>query len=106
MKKIILGALVLLNFYTVSAQQNEKDNLKKNEEAIAKSSEEKPNGWTKKGLFTFLLFLGTGINSSVLPLLYLGWRKKNCRYLQILCVHIRGIIADADWNPVHVFQHS
>ncbi|WP_282787622.1 DUF3078 domain-containing protein [Flavobacterium croceum] len=54
MKKIILGALVLLNFYTVSAQQNEKDNLKKNEEAIAKSSEEKPNGWTKKGLFTFL----------------------------------------------------
>ena len=38
----------------VFAQVNEKELLQKNEEAEKKSKEEKPNGWTKKGTFTFL----------------------------------------------------
>mgnify|MGYP001602041133 FL=1 len=38
----------------VFAQVNEKELLQKNEEAEKKSKEEKPNGWVKKGTFTFL----------------------------------------------------
>jgi hypothetical protein len=40
--------------FSVFAQTSEKDLLKKTEETIVKISQEKPNGWTKKGQFTFL----------------------------------------------------
>lgn len=54
MKKIILSALFLVAFNGVFAQLNEKELLKKNEEAAAKVVDGKPNGWVKKGTFTFL----------------------------------------------------
>ena len=54
MKKIILAIALAFAVNTVSAQVNEKELLKKNEEAAAKLKEEKPNGWVKKGMFTFL----------------------------------------------------
>jgi hypothetical protein len=54
MKKILLSAVFLFAVNCVFAQVNEKELLKKNEEAEAKLKEEKPNGWTKKGTFTFL----------------------------------------------------
>lgn len=54
MKKILLSAVFLFAVNGVFAQVNEKELLKKNEEAEAKLKEEKPNGWTKKGTFTFL----------------------------------------------------
>ena len=54
MKKIILSALFLVAFNSVFAQLNEKELLKKNEEAAAKVVDGKPNGWVKKGTFTFL----------------------------------------------------
>ena len=54
MKKIVLAVALAFALNTVSAQVNEKELLKKNEEAAAKLKEEKPNGWVKKGMFTFL----------------------------------------------------
>lgn len=54
MKKILFSALFLFALASVSAQVNEKELLKKNEEAAAKMLEEKPMGWTKKGTFTIL----------------------------------------------------
>jgi hypothetical protein len=54
MKRIVLTIVVTFVFNSISAQVNEKELLKKNEEAAAKLKEEKPNGWSKKGTFTFL----------------------------------------------------
>lgn len=54
MKKILLSVLFTCTFGSSFAQVNEKELLKKNEEAAAKLKEEKPNGWVKKGTFTFL----------------------------------------------------
>lgn len=54
MKKILLSTLFACTFGISFAQVNEKELLKKNEEAAAKLKEEKPNGWVKKGTFTFL----------------------------------------------------
>ena len=54
MKKILLITSLFLTCHVVFAQENEKELLKKNEEAAARLKEEKPNGWSKKGTFTFL----------------------------------------------------
>ena len=54
MKKILLLATLFLTVTTLFAQENEKELLKKNEEAAARLKEEKANGWVKKGTFTFL----------------------------------------------------
>lgn len=54
MKKILFSALLFFAVASVSAQVNEKELLKKNEEAAAKMTEEVPMGWTKKGTFTLL----------------------------------------------------
>jgi len=54
MKKILLSMVLLFASNAIFAQANEKETMKKSEEAAAKSKEEKPNGWTKKGTFTFL----------------------------------------------------
>lgn len=54
MKNFLFSILVLFTFSGVFAQVNEKELLKKNEEAAARLKEEKPNGWLKKGTFTFL----------------------------------------------------
>jgi hypothetical protein len=53
MKKIILG-LSLFSGCLFFAQTNEQENLKKNEEALKNSSQERPNGWLKKGVFNLL----------------------------------------------------
>lgn len=55
MKKIILAFALSFVLNTVSAQVNEKELLKKNEEAAANLKKEKPNGWIKKGGITFLI---------------------------------------------------
>ncbi|HNP33802.1 MAG TPA: DUF3078 domain-containing protein [Flavobacterium sp.] len=55
MKKVILAVGLAFVFNGVSAQVNEKELLKKTEEAVAKIKEEKPKGWEKKGMFTVLL---------------------------------------------------
>lgn len=54
MKKILLTMVLGLTFANISAQVNEKELLKKTEEAVAKIKDEKPNGWVKKGMFTLL----------------------------------------------------
>ena len=54
MKKTVLAFVFALILTTVSAQVNEKELLKKNEEAAIKSKEKKANGWVKKGTFTLL----------------------------------------------------
>lgn len=54
MKKNILSIIFILSINAVFSQVNEKELLKKNEEAAIKLKEEKPNGWVKKGMFTFL----------------------------------------------------
>ena len=54
MKKVILVVALAFAFTSVSAQVSEKELLKKTEEAVAKLKDEKPNGWVKKGTFTFL----------------------------------------------------
>ena len=54
MKKILLSIVFTFSAMVTFAQVNEKELLKKNEEAAAKLKEEKPKGWTKKGTFTFL----------------------------------------------------
>ena len=55
MKKIVFTLTMILSLTTVFAQENEKELLKKTEEAVAKIKEDKPNGWVRKGTFTFLL---------------------------------------------------
>ena len=54
MKKILFSVILAFAINGAFAQVNEKELLKKNEEAAAKLKEEKPNGWVKKGTFTFL----------------------------------------------------
>ena len=54
MKKIVLTLTMILSLTAVFAQENEKELLKKNEEAAARLKEEKPNGWVKKGAFSFI----------------------------------------------------
>ena len=54
MKKTVLAFVFALTLTTVSAQINEKELLKKNEEAATKFKEKKANGWVKKGTFTLL----------------------------------------------------
>lgn len=54
MKRILLTVVFVFAFSSTFAQVNEKELLKKNEEAAAKLKEDKPNGWVKKGVFTFL----------------------------------------------------
>ena len=54
MKKVIFVFALAFAFTSVSAQVNEKELLKKTEEAVAKLKDEKSNGWVKKGTFTFL----------------------------------------------------
>ena len=54
MKKIIFLALFFVISSSIFAQATEKVFLNKNEEAVAKLLEAKPNGWVKKGTLTFL----------------------------------------------------
>ncbi len=55
MKKIVLFASLILALNISFAQENEKELLKKTEEALAnKLKEAKPNGWKKGGTFSFL----------------------------------------------------
>jgi hypothetical protein len=54
MKRIVFTIALAFVINSVCAQVNEKELLKKNEEAAAKLIDAKPNGWVKKGTFTFL----------------------------------------------------
>ena len=54
MKKIILSIAFLFAINFAFSQDTEQENLKKNEEAIKLLGREKPNGWVKKGTFSFL----------------------------------------------------
>ena len=55
MKRILIVTILFFAFSGVFAQQNEKDLLKKTEEAAAaKAKEEKPDGWKKSGTFSLL----------------------------------------------------
>lgn len=53
MKKIVLSLSILFTTTLAFAQTTEKENLKKTEEAT-KIAADKPDGWLKKGTFTFL----------------------------------------------------
>ena len=55
MKKILLASALIFSMNAAFSQVSEKELLKKTEEAVAIIKEEKPNGWVKKGMFTFLL---------------------------------------------------
>lgn len=55
MKRILLIACLFIAINGAFAQENEKELLKKTEEAVAKIKEDKPNGWLKKGTFIFLV---------------------------------------------------
>ncbi len=55
MKKILLSLVLAFTVNMMFSQVSEKELLKKTEEAVAKIQDEKPNGWDKKGMFTFLL---------------------------------------------------
>ena len=55
MKKILLASALIFSMNSIFSQVSEKELLKKTEEAVAKIQEEKPKGWEKKGMFTFLL---------------------------------------------------
>ncbi len=54
MKNKLLLILLVFSAQTGFSQEKEKDLLKKTEETIEKLKAEKPNGWDKKGTFTFL----------------------------------------------------
>lgn len=54
MKKIILTVVFLIGVNFAFSQNTEQENLKKNEESIKLHVQDKPNGWIKKGIFTFL----------------------------------------------------
>jgi len=54
MKNFLLTVAFVFTLNGAFAQENEKELLKKNEEAAAKLKEENPNGWKKTGTFTFL----------------------------------------------------
>ena len=55
MKKIIFSLFAIAFSQFILAQDAEKESLKKTEEAVAKIGADKPNGWVKKGTFTFLV---------------------------------------------------
>jgi hypothetical protein len=55
MKKLVVAVTLMVSIYNLNAQENEKTLLKKTEEAVQKIAEDKPNGWVKKGTFTFLV---------------------------------------------------
>jgi hypothetical protein len=54
MKKITLSIVLFFTLNGIFAQTSEKEFLKKTEEVIANIKAERPNGWAKKGMFTFL----------------------------------------------------
>ena len=54
MKKIIFAFALILNVSFLFAQTAEKENLKQNEVAAARKTDELPNGWKKSGKITFL----------------------------------------------------
>ncbi|MCF8322074.1 MAG: DUF3078 domain-containing protein [Flavobacterium sp.] len=54
MKKILFSVLLYVACNSIYGQATEKVLLKKNEEAVAKLLESKPNGWVRKGTFSFL----------------------------------------------------
>jgi hypothetical protein len=54
MKRVLLLVSFIFSANVIYSQVNEKELLKKTEETVAKIKEEKPNGWEKKGVFTFL----------------------------------------------------
>lgn len=54
MKKIALSIVALFVVSFSFSQENEKELMKKTEEAVAKAKEERPNGWKKGGTFTLL----------------------------------------------------
>ncbi len=54
MKKILFSVLLYVACNSIYGQATEKVLLKKNEEAVAKLLETKPNGWVRKGTFSFL----------------------------------------------------
>jgi hypothetical protein len=54
MRKILFSVALTFAVTNAFAQVNEKELLQKTEEAAKKVVEEKPNGWVKKGTFTFL----------------------------------------------------
>ena len=54
MKKILFSVLLFVACNSIYGQATEKVLLKKNEEAVAKLLETKPNGWVRKGTFSFL----------------------------------------------------
>jgi len=54
MKRILLLVSFVFSANVIYSQVNEKELLKKTEETVAKIKEEKPNGWERKGVFTFL----------------------------------------------------
>jgi hypothetical protein len=60
MKRILTAIAMAITLFT-TAQTTEKENLKKTEEA-AKIGADKPNGWVKKGTFTFLANQSTFTN--------------------------------------------
>ncbi len=62
MKQNLLLALIFFTFHIGFSQGNEKEFLKKNEEVAARLNEEKPNGWVKKGTFSFLANQATFTN--------------------------------------------
>jgi hypothetical protein len=62
MRKNIALALFLVVSTVAFAQDTEKEILKKNEEIAKKLAETKPNGWVKKGTFSFLANQATFTN--------------------------------------------
>ena len=54
MKNTIAALLLIISAHFAIAQNNEKETLKKTEDLAAKPASDKPNGWVKKGTFTFL----------------------------------------------------
>jgi Protein of unknown function (DUF3078) len=62
MKKILLSGLLLLNITFVFAQDAEKENLKKNEAAANRKTDDIPDGWKKIGTVS-LLFNQSAFNN-------------------------------------------
>lgn len=62
MKKTVLTVALVFVINSVSAQVNEKELMKKTEEVVDKIKVEKPDGWVKKGIFTFLANQSTFTN--------------------------------------------
>ena len=62
MKKILLTLTMVIVFNGAFAQDAEKENLKKNEEAAAKKTDDIPDGWKKNGNIT-LLFSQAAFNN-------------------------------------------